>query len=1055
MAARLCVKDVTSGAVVMIFTPAGPSCVLSGYGTSSPYRIRYTVANINVDGESPYTPVTSIRAGFLVSATVKTGSYYGGTFTPSVSSDIKTTGGSPSQTILKSQFFATPDSRSNTSLSYMLIGYTLGGGGYSDGTTAYTNSGVLAYLTHVVGVSSTGGGTASGGGTITDGNTATLTATATNGASFLGWYLGGTTLVSTSLSYTTPAITAAASYVAKFQESYTVTSSTNNAAHGNGYIGTTGTTTTGSYLDGSTITLRAVAETGYQFVRWEKSGTQISTTANTNVTVSSTNSGTYTAVFEAVSVLVSVSAGNALLGDAYIGASGSNTSASVSYGSSVTLRAIAKTMDASPVFVNWTNNGVEVSTSATYTFTSGLIADAAFVANFSQVKWMVSASVNPADSAKGSVKINGNSVASYWASSNESVALLATASDANKYRFTKWQKNAADFTGNTANPYSFENGTSDNVYVAFFEQYKWLLTTASDNTVVGYTDIVQSGASIGATSWIEKELPVSIRAYVRNEYSDTHQFLEWRWTDNTGTARTSTSATLSISTEARDATYTAFFIQTDYILSVSPANALHGSVSLTVNGQIKVVTTNVTVKAGDSIVLANNPAYGYSFSNWSSSGSVVSSLASYSFTMPYADKTIVCNFSEKTKVVLALTTINPDLGSVVVQRFAGGFQVNNALPIVEEFDLYLGETYQLVATVSDPLNQFDGYFQYYGEELRLIQADATMTFVVSSTAPIDYVCKFSVRTNYTISKSLNNIETVAADPQIITDGCAINITTACDGEIEGVPVWLSGQYINFSVVEAGNWYIRQIEIRDSANASIFNSVFDSEGFSTSVRFKLNDNCTITCWYQNVVVPDLFMCSVGFKGDATGGEVSVYPQGASRNATEAGVSARFYDNTEIVASAMPYPGYKFSGWYLSEDGETPFSTNAVYRAVLDGAAVEVYALFEASSGSVSAFNLGTVNKTFKWRGRHIALTRPENFSCGCVNAADYPVVLQIGSASSPSTADLESRTLDVPIVNQDSVRLPLMRPELFTSIGVEGTGRIISLAIGTNMSELRK
>ena len=129
-------------------------------------------------------------------------------------------------------------------------------------------------------------------------------------------------------------------------------------------------TGTGSYLQGSTCTLTATPNTGYHFVNWTKNGTVVST--NTTYSFTVTEAASFVANFEINSYDITVSA-NPAVGGTVTGGGTFN------YGASCTLTATANT---DYNFVNWTKNGTEVSTNATYSFT--VTEAAVYVANFEE-----------------------------------------------------------------------------------------------------------------------------------------------------------------------------------------------------------------------------------------------------------------------------------------------------------------------------------------------------------------------------------------------------------------------------------------------------------------------------------------------------------------------------------------------------------------------------------------------------------------------------------------------------------------------------------------------
>ena len=113
----------------------------------------------------------------------------------------------------------------------------------------------------------------------------------------------------------------------------------------------------GTYQNGSTCTLTATPNTGYTFSRWTKNGSQVSTSANYSFTV--TENASYVANFNQNSYTISASASPSNGGSV----SGTGT---YNHGNNCTLTATPST---GYTFTNWTKNGQQVSTSASYSFT--------------------------------------------------------------------------------------------------------------------------------------------------------------------------------------------------------------------------------------------------------------------------------------------------------------------------------------------------------------------------------------------------------------------------------------------------------------------------------------------------------------------------------------------------------------------------------------------------------------------------------------------------------------------------------------------------------------
>ena len=126
----------------------------------------------------------------------------------------------------------------------------------------------------------------------------------------------------------------------------------------------------GTYNHGSTCTLTATANTGYNFMNWTKDGTVVSTNATYSFTV--TSSGTYVANFGQNTYTILASANPSNGGSV----SGGGT---YNYGANCTLTATANT---GYNFTNWTKDGTVVSTNATYSFT--VTSSGTYVANFAE-----------------------------------------------------------------------------------------------------------------------------------------------------------------------------------------------------------------------------------------------------------------------------------------------------------------------------------------------------------------------------------------------------------------------------------------------------------------------------------------------------------------------------------------------------------------------------------------------------------------------------------------------------------------------------------------------
>ncbi|MBO7481616.1 MAG: C10 family peptidase, partial [Bacteroidales bacterium] len=212
-------------------------------------------------------------------------------------------------------------------------------------------------------------GTVTGGGTFSEGTQVTVSANPTTGYNFINW-TENSSVVSTNANYTFTA-NANRTLVANFEAiTYTVTANANPVAGGS-------ITGAGSYTYGQTVTLNATANTGYTFINWTENGTEVST--NTQYSFAATADRTLVANFQINTYTISASASPAAGGTV-------NGAGNYTHGQNVALRAVANT---GYNFVNWTENGMIVSTNANYSFSAN--TNRTLVANFAAITYTITA----------------------------------------------------------------------------------------------------------------------------------------------------------------------------------------------------------------------------------------------------------------------------------------------------------------------------------------------------------------------------------------------------------------------------------------------------------------------------------------------------------------------------------------------------------------------------------------------------------------------------------------------------------------------------------------
>lgn len=231
----------------------------------------------------------------------------------------------------------------------------------NNGTIA-TNCGTAQTVTIATSSSPSTGGSTSGANTYTNGASVTVSATPNAGFAFVNWTESGSS-VSSSPSYTFTA-TANRALVANFVQTFVIATSPSPADGGS----TSGANT---YTNGANVTVTATPNVGFAFVNWTENGTPVSPSAS------------YTFIATANRTLVAnfVKSSDITIAASAFPANGGSITGAGTYASGTMVTLTAKP-NAGFTFVNWTEKGTSVSTSAGYAFTA--ITNRTLVANFAQ-----------------------------------------------------------------------------------------------------------------------------------------------------------------------------------------------------------------------------------------------------------------------------------------------------------------------------------------------------------------------------------------------------------------------------------------------------------------------------------------------------------------------------------------------------------------------------------------------------------------------------------------------------------------------------------------------
>jgi hypothetical protein len=348
----------------------------------------------------------------------------------------------------------------------------------------------------------------------------------------------------------------------------------------------------GAFDPGSPVTVTASPMPGFRFVNWTDNGAIVATTETYtfNIDVNHSLIANFTVDVPQWTVTTSgfpVQGGTTSDGGLF------------DEGTQVSVTA---TPNVGYVFTNWTENGVMVSTSATYTFS--LTQDRNLIANFGIApSYVIGVSSNP--SAGGTTSGGGSHV------SGTSATVIATANPG--YVFTQWTSGGNQVS--TSPSYTFTVTSNRNLVANF-------ILSGVQRTIAASSSPAAWGSVAGAGAYGSGEL-ATLTAIPNPGYA----FSKWR----EGNTNVSTSASYSFTVTA-NRTLTAVFIEA-FVISTDSSPSIGGTTEM----------DSVTYKTGERAKAQANPAIGFTFANWTENGVVVSADESYSFDVA-GNRSLVANF---------------------------------------------------------------------------------------------------------------------------------------------------------------------------------------------------------------------------------------------------------------------------------------------------------------------------------------------------------------------------------------------------------------------------
>ncbi len=328
------------------------------------------------------------------------------------------------------------------------------------------------------------GGTTSGSGVYSRGEIVTVGTTPNNDYNFKDW-TENSTVVSTNPNYQFT-VTGSRTLIANFEKNrFNLVLNADPTAGGT-------VEGSGIFDYGTSVTVKAIPGTGYNFLNWTENGNVVS--ENESYTFIITNDRTLVANFgiktHTVNLQSNPADGGILTGSGIF-----------DYGTTITVNAVPNTNYS---FRNWTENGNVVSENQSYSFE--VTSDRTLEANFTLKSYTISLQSNPAEG--GTVSGGG----SYAHGSNVVIAAVARNENGKKFRFLNWTENNAEISQNAE--YSFII-LADRNLVANFED----ITSISDNLNIpkefslsqNYPNPFNNGTVIEYS--IPKSCRVSIKIY--------------------------------------------------------------------------------------------------------------------------------------------------------------------------------------------------------------------------------------------------------------------------------------------------------------------------------------------------------------------------------------------------------------------------------------------------------------------------------------------------------------------------------------------------------------
>ncbi len=542
-------------------------------------------------------------------------------------------------------------------------------------------------------------------------------------------------------------------------------------------------------------------------------------------------------------------------------------------------------------FKNWTENGVVVSTSPSYTFTVNKNRN--LVANFERAKYNIILSAN--NVSNGTVVGNGTY--------NCDTIITITAMPLSCYNFANWTENGTIVSSNVN--YTFRV-TSNRNLVANFIKKQYLISLSSND--------INKGTVTGEGSY-GCDTTVAVKANIKTGGS-------WQnWTENGTIVSTDSIYSFNVSTNR---ILVANFTATKYKISVST------NIPYAIN-QGWVDTTTNYYNYGVTVQMFAQECCCYKFTNWTENGIVVSTAFNYTFIATQS-RNLVANYVLKQRSVFARvndTTKGYVLGSGVYD---------------------CGSNIILQAHVKQGAKWL--YWTYYGSQFTGGN-DSILTITVTNSNDSNYVANFTAAT-YSITTSSNIANAgIVTGSSTISYGTTISVTatpascyTFKNWTENGIIVSTNANY-SFTIIAnrnlVANFEKKRYTIAVSSN-NITNSTVIGNGTYGCDTITTVTATPATCynfikWTENGSTVST-NASYSFTVTANRNLLAIfepkrYNISLAANPTNGGTvsgAGNFACDSSLTVKAKIKTGYQFTNW---TEGSTIVSTDSNYTFLMAG------------------------------------------------------------------------------------------------------------------------